>query len=169
MTSVPTSKLPPDGPTAVLRGLRCRCPRCGDGRLFGRFLKVEPACTACGQAFHHHRADDFPPYVVMFIVCHVVGYGIYAAEMKFDGAPLWLHSILWPALAIGLSLALIQPVKGAVVGLQFALGMHGFGERPAFEARDTGGDDGFERRPRGTTDGVRPGGAPRAPLAQPET
>ncbi len=168
MTSVPLSKLRPDGPTAVLRGLRCRCPRCGEGRLFGRFLKVEPACTACGQAFHHHRADDFPPYIVMFIVGHLVGYGIYSAEMHYEGAPLWLHALLWPSLAIGLSLGLLQPVKGAVVGLQFALGMHGFGERSALETRDTGGDDGFERRPRGTTDGVRAGGPPRAPLAQPE-
>ena len=111
---------------AVLRGLRCRCPRCGRGRLFGRFLKVSPACQACGLAFHHHRADDFPPYIVMFVTGHLVGYGIYTAEMRFEDVPVWLHAILWPSLAIGLSLALLQPVKGAVVALQYGLGMHGF-------------------------------------------
>jgi uncharacterized protein (DUF983 family) len=112
---------------AVRRGLSCRCPRCGEGRLFGRFLKVAEECPSCGLEFHHHRADDFPPYIVMFIVGHLVGYGLYAAEMRYDGVPLWIHAVLWPTLAIVLCLALLQPVKGAVVGLQYALGMHGFG------------------------------------------
>ena len=118
---------PPETVLDVWRGLRCRCPRCGEGRLFGRFLKVAPSCTACGQAFHHHRADDFPPYLVMFAVGHICGYGIYIAETRFDDVPLWLHVALWPTLAIGLCLLLLQPVKGAVIGLQYGLGMHGFG------------------------------------------
>lgn len=118
---------PPETGVAVLRGARCRCPACGRGRLFGRFLKVAPACTQCGQEFHHHRADDFPPYIVMFLVGHLVGYGIYLSETRIDDVPLWLHAALWPSLAVGLSLALLQPVKGAVVGLQYGLGMHGFG------------------------------------------
>lgn len=118
----------PDVLAAVRRGLTCRCPRCGKGRLFGRFLKVAPECTACGLVFSHHRADDFPPYIVMFIVGHIVGYGIYSAEMRFDAIPLWFHIALWPALTIVLALGLLQPVKGAVVGLQYGLGMHGFGQ-----------------------------------------
>ena len=113
--------------TAFRRGLLCRCPRCGEGKLFGRFLKVAPACESCGLAFSHHRADDFPPYIVMFIVGHLVGYGIYTAEMRFDGVPMWFHAAVWPALVVALALLLLQPVKGAVVGLQFGLGMHGFG------------------------------------------
>lgn len=121
---------PPGHPDVFLsmrRGFRCRCPACGRGRLFGRFLKVEPACSVCGQEFHHHRADDFPPYIVMFLVGHIVGYGIYMTEIHGDNVPLLLHAILWPSLAICLSLGLIQPVKGAVVGLQYGLRMHGFG------------------------------------------
>ncbi len=133
---------------AVWRGFNCRCPRCGEGRLFGKFLKVEHACSACGQEFHHHRADDFPPYIVMFIVGHLLGYGIYVSEMRFEGLPLWLHALLWPTLAIVLCLALLQPIKGAVVGLQYGLGMHGFG-RPgsAAEIRSRAGDE-SERRSR---------------------
>lgn len=118
---------PPPLVRDVLRGFRSRCPACGTGRLFGRFLKVAPHCESCGQAFHHHRADDFPPYIVMFAVGHLCGYGIYVAETRFEGVPLWLHAVLWPSLAIGLSLALLQPVKGAVIGLQYGLGLHGFG------------------------------------------
>lgn len=116
----------PDVATCIRRGFLCRCPACGRGRLFGRFLKVEPSCSSCSQEFHHHRADDFPPYLVMFLVGHIVGYGIYATEMHAENVPLLLHVLLWPALAIALSLALLQPVKGAVIGLQYGLGMHGF-------------------------------------------
>jgi uncharacterized protein (DUF983 family) len=111
---------------AMKRGFVGRCPACGQGRLFGRFLKVADQCEACGTAFHHHRADDLPPYLVIFLVGHLIGYGILTAETRFD-VPLWLHLAAWPALTLVLCLALLQPVKGAVVGLQYALGMHGFG------------------------------------------
>ena len=112
--------------TAMRRGFLGRCPACGKGRLFGRFLKVADRCDACGTEFHHHRADDFPPYIVMFLVGHLVGYGILMTETRME-VPMWLHLALWPALTLVLCLALIQPVKGSVVGLQYALGMHGFG------------------------------------------
>lgn len=118
---------PPPVARAVQRGFLGRCPACGRGRLFRRFLKVADRCNACGQALHHHRADDFPAYVVMFLVAHVVGYGIYAAETRFDAVPLWLHIAVWPTLTLVLGLALLQPVKGGIVGLQYALRMHGFG------------------------------------------
>lgn len=111
---------------AMKRGFRGRCPACGKGRLFGRFLKVADRCEVCGTEFHHHRADDLPPYLVIFIVGHLVGYGIFMSETRFE-MPLWAHLAIWPLLTCVLSLLLLQPVKGAVVGLQFALGMHGFG------------------------------------------
>ena len=120
-------ELSPPVARAVQRGFLGRCPACGWGRLFGRFLKVADHCDACGQEFHHHRADDFPAYIVMFLVGHVVGYGIYTAETRFDDVPLWLHAAVWPLLTLVLCLALLQPVKGAIVGLQYALRMHGFG------------------------------------------
>ena len=133
---------------AARRGLLGRCPRCGEGRLFGRYLKVAESCESCGLELHHHRADDFPPYIVMFIVGHLVGYGIYVAETRFDDVPLWLHVALWPALALILCLLLLQPVKGGVVGLQYALGMHGFANASRLITGGPGeaGEDGFERR-----------------------
>ena len=112
--------------TGIGRGLRGRCPACGGGRLFPRFLKVAEQCRDCGTDLHHHRADDLPPYIVILIVGHILGWGILMAETEFE-APLWLHLAVWPLLALVLCLVLLQPVKGAVVGLQYALGMHGFG------------------------------------------
>jgi uncharacterized protein (DUF983 family) len=111
---------------AMRRGFLGRCPVCNKGRLFGRFLKVADHCDACGTEFHHHRADDLPPYLVIFVVSHLVGYGILMTETKLE-MPMWVHLATWPALALILCLALLQPMKGAVVGLQYALGMHGFG------------------------------------------
>ena len=108
------------------RGLVGRCPACGQGRLFGRFLKVCDECPSCGAELHHHRADDLPPCLVILIVAHLVGWGILIAETRFEGVPLWLHLAVWPALTVILCLALLQPVKGAVVGLQYGLSMHGF-------------------------------------------
>lgn len=163
--TIPDRAGPPDAVQAARRGFLCRCPACGKGRLFGRFLKVEPACSACGQPFHHHRADDFPPYLVMLLVGHIVGYGIYATEMHVEDVPLLLHVLLWPSLAVGLSLALLQPVKGAVIGLQYGLGMHGF-DRSSRSVRQE--DDG-ERRAGREAEGLLPERGPGAALAKPET
>ncbi len=93
--------------------------------MFHRFLKVADHCEACGTELHHHRADDFPPYLVILVVGHLLGWGILMTETRLD-VPLWLHMAVWPALAVILCLLLLQPMKGAVVGLQYALGMHGF-------------------------------------------
>ena len=123
---------------AVGRGFAGACPHCARGRVFRGFLKVAQTCDECGLELHHHRADDLPPYLVIFVVGHVVGYGILVSELRFD-VPLWLHLAVWPALTLVLSLALLQPVKGAVVGLQYALGMHGFDPPPRGPAlRDQG-------------------------------
>jgi uncharacterized protein (DUF983 family) len=127
---------------AMRRGFLGRCPACDKGRLFGRFLKVVDHCEACGTEFHHHRADDLPPYLVIFIVGHLIGYGILMTETEME-VPMWVHLAVWPALTLILCLALLQPMKGAVVGLQYALGMHGFGAARARKAdEDNARDDG---------------------------
>lgn len=126
-----TDALPRSGIVpSMMRGFRCRCPHCGEGRMFGRFLKVRPECESCGLELRHHRADDLPPYVVIFIVAHIVGYLILETELRLD-VPLWVQLAIWPPVTLVLALALLQPVKGAVVGLQYALGMHGFATLPS--------------------------------------
>ena len=111
----------------LLRGLLGRCPACGEGHLFRAFVKVADACEKCGEPFHHHRADDFPAYVVIVLVGHIVVPLVLAVETAWAW-PMWLHMLVWPATIAILSLALLQPVKGAIVALQWALGMHGFEE-----------------------------------------
>lgn len=114
---------------AVAHGLKGRCPHCGRGHLFRAFLKPVDSCEACGEELHHQRADDLPPYIVITIVGHIVVGGILLAE-KYGDWPMWWHMALWPALTLILSFALMQPVKGGVVGLQWAVRLHGFGSEP---------------------------------------
>ncbi|MCF3935521.1 DUF983 domain-containing protein [Acuticoccus sp. M5D2P5] len=111
---------------SLYHGARCRCPKCGTGRLFGRFLKVEPVCAHCGEELHHQRADDAPPYMVMLIVGHVVIGLMLSFEIAYHPA-MWLHAAIFLPMAIAMSLVLLQPVKGTLIGLQWANEMHGFG------------------------------------------
>ena len=111
---------------AMARGFRCRCPNCGESRLFASFVKTADRCENCGEEFFHHRADDFPAYLVIVIVGHVL-VGAFMGVEAMVTLSTWQHLAIWVPLTIGLALALLQPVKGAVVGLQWALYMHGFG------------------------------------------
>ena len=111
---------------SMLRGLKCRCPNCGEGKLFASFSKPVVACANCGEDMHHHRADDFPAYIVIFIVGHVVVAGYLAVEMLVAWNS-WQHMAVWMPVTLVMSIALLQPLKGAVIGLQWALRMHGFG------------------------------------------
>jgi len=116
---------PRDLMLSLWRGSRWRCPRCGEGKLFRAFLKVADECSVCGQHLHHHRADDMPPYVVITIVGHIVVPLAFAVETAFR-PDYWIHLALWIPMIIVLSIALLPSVKGAIVGLQWALRMHGF-------------------------------------------
>src|ERR1700692_4530324 len=110
--------------TALKRGVRGRCPRCGEGKLFRAFLKVDDHCKVCNLDFTPHRADDLPAYLVIVIVGHLVVAAALWIEPVYS-PPVWLQLSISLPLTLILSLVLLQPVKGAVVGLQWALRMHG--------------------------------------------
>ena len=118
--------------TALKRGFRCRCPRCGEGKLFRAFLKVDDHCSVCGLDFTPHRADDLPAYLVIVIVGHIVVPAALWIETNYAPA-VWLQLTVYLSFTLVASLALLQPVKGAVVGLQWALRMHGFDENAPSE------------------------------------
>ncbi len=116
--------------TALARGAKGKCPQCGKGGMFDGFLGISHTCSHCGQELHHHRADDAPPYVVMFIVGHVVVALMLWWEQTAP-PPLWLHGAVFLPLTVVLCLALLRPVKGALVGYQWANRMHGFAPQGA--------------------------------------
>ena len=113
--------------TAMKRGFRGRCPRCGEGKLFRAFLKVDNKCPVCGLDFTPHRADDLPANLVIIIVGHVMVPLALWIEINYSPPVVLQLAIYLPATLLA-SLLLLQPVKGAVVGLQWALRMHGFDE-----------------------------------------
>ena len=118
--------------TAMKRGFRCRCPRCGEGKMFRAFLKTADNCSVCGLDFTPHRADDLPAYLVIVIVGHIVVPAALWIETNYAPA-VWLQLTVYLSFTLVASLALLQPVKGAVVGLQWALRMHGFDENAPSE------------------------------------
>ena len=111
---------------ALAKGWRRRCPDCGDSGLFKGYIKVRQACDACGLEFHHHRADDAPPYFTITIVAHIIMPLLLISERTWHFEQ-WLHMALWLPLTLVLTLFLLPRVKGALIGLQWAKQMHGFG------------------------------------------
>ncbi|HOB13765.1 MAG TPA: DUF983 domain-containing protein [Novosphingobium sp.] len=110
---------------AMWRGARFRCPRCGQASLFRKYLKPVDHCPSCHQDWTLHRADDFPPYVSMFLTGHLLAPVLITIGMA-EGLSLWMQIGIAAVLAGALMLALLQPAKGAVIALQWWLGMHGF-------------------------------------------
>ncbi|MEW5422041.1 DUF983 domain-containing protein [Amorphus sp. 3PC139-8] len=110
---------------AVKRGALGKCPACGVGSMFEGYLTVRDHCPACGEALHHHRADDAPPYFTIVIVGHVIVSLVLSVEIALH-PPLWVHALLWGPLTLIASLSLLRPIKGALVAYQWALYMHGF-------------------------------------------
>ena len=111
----------------LTRGLLGRCPHCGEGHLFRAFLKVADHCEKCGEPFRYHRADDFPAYLVIILVGHIVVPLAMWIEIAYSPA-YWLQAAIGLPLMAALAIALLQPMKGVVVALQWHMGMHGFAE-----------------------------------------
>lgn len=107
------------------RGWRRCCPACGEGALLHAYLKVTPGCAVCGEELHHHRADDFPAYIVIVLLGHLLVPLVVEVELRWEPA-WWVHLLLWLPLTLLLTYLLLPRVKGAVVGLQWHMGLHGF-------------------------------------------
>jgi uncharacterized protein (DUF983 family) len=109
--------------SALANGLKCRCPRCGQGRLFWRYLKIVERCENCGLELNRARADDLPAYIGITIVGHV----LVMALLHFQDVTIqpWIYLLVMGALAVVLPLAMLPSIKGAVVAIQWANRMHG--------------------------------------------
>ena len=111
---------------AMRRGFLGRCPRCGQGHMFDGYLAVNDTCPVCGEELHHQRAQDASPYLTILVVGHAVVALLMSTEAMTDTIPLWVHLVVWPLVALLMCLALLRPIKGALVGYQWALHVHGF-------------------------------------------
>jgi uncharacterized protein (DUF983 family) len=104
--------------TAVMRGVTCRCPRCGKGRVFQGFLTVAPRCEQCGLDYSFVDSADGPAFFVMFIAGFIVTGAALAVEFAY-APPYWVHALLWTPLILITTIAPLRPVKGLLISLQY--------------------------------------------------
>jgi uncharacterized protein (DUF983 family) len=103
----------------ISAGLRGRCPRCGEGRLFAGFLSVGKSCEACGLDYSFADGGDGPAVFVILIVGFiVVGLALWLEVTA--GPPLWVHFLLWIPLVLILCLPALRLLKGVLINLQYA-------------------------------------------------
>ena len=116
-----------DRPTwpAIAKGFRCKCPKCGEGKLLHSYLKVNDTCPGCGQELFHHRADDGPAYLTILFVGHLLAPALHVSYVHWRPDPLTM-AIAFSIGCVGLSLFLLPRLKGAIVAYQWARRMHGF-------------------------------------------
>lgn len=110
---------------ALALALRGKCPACGEGRMFRGFLKPNPSCGHCGQGWDVSRADDFPAYIVILLLGHILVPLMIEVNAALD-VPLLAQGIIWPTIAVVLAAVMIQPAKAAVITFQWSRRMDGF-------------------------------------------
>lgn len=103
---------------SIARGLRGRCPRCGEGRLYQGFLNLRPRCESCGLDYGFADAGDGPAVFVIFIAGFIVVFAALIVEFMYK-PPFWLHAALWLPLILLTTLAPLRPIKGVLIALQY--------------------------------------------------
>lgn len=105
-------------PQAILNGLRCRCPRCGVGRLFPKYLKVADRCTNCGLGLEGHDSGDGAVVPAILIIGSlVVGMALFY-ELNY-APPLWAHVAIWGPVIFILTGLILPLLKGIGIALQY--------------------------------------------------
>ena len=108
--------------TAIMRGLKGRCPACGETKLFRGYLTVVDVCANCAAPLGSARADDAPPYFTILIVAHIVITGMVLVEHLYAPSEL-VQAAIWLPVTTLLCLGLLRPIKGATVGVMLKNGM----------------------------------------------
>ncbi len=98
--------------------LRCRCPRCGEGRLFRGVLEVRPHCEHCDLDLARNDAGDGAAALVILVLGAIIVGLAFWTEFHFN-PPLWVHAILWPLITVPLAIAMIRPTKAGLIAMQY--------------------------------------------------
>ena len=106
------------------RGALGRCPKCGQGRLFGRYLKVVDRCSVCGERYGHYRADDAPPWLTILLVGHITVPVILFVEETFEPPP-WVEFAVYLPLVLLLTLILLPRCKGIILAILWRMKAEG--------------------------------------------
>ncbi len=109
---------------SIVAGFKRKCPSCEAGKIFSGYLKLAEECSNCAAPIGQIRADDFPPYLTIFITAHIIVPALVIVEVNYQ-PPVVAQMIFWAAAAIVISLALLPVLKGGVVGFMWSIGMKG--------------------------------------------
>lgn len=107
-------------PSPHIAGIKGRCPRCGEGRLFSGYLTLKPRCEVCGLDFGFADSGDGPAVFVIFIAGFVVAGLALVVEFMYE-PPYYIHALLWTPLAVLMTLAPLRPLKGLLIAMQYRL------------------------------------------------
>jgi uncharacterized protein (DUF983 family) len=105
-------------PQTILRGLACRCPRCGEGKLYAGFLSLRPACDVCDLDYAFIDTGDGPAIFIIMIAGAIVVAAALIVEIKYQ-PPFWLHGVLWGPLILATTLLPMRSMKSLLIALQF--------------------------------------------------
>ena len=103
---------------SALRGLACKCPRCGKGKLYTGFLTLRPACEKCGLDYAFIDSGDGPAVFIIMIAGAIVVGAALIVEVKYQ-PPFWLHAALWLPLILATTLLPLRSMKALLIALQF--------------------------------------------------
>lgn len=103
---------------AIVRGLRGRCPRCGEGHLFQGFLGLKSSCEHCGLEYGFADAGDGPAVFGILIGGFIVVFAALMVEFAYQ-PPYWVHAALWVPLIFIVTLGPLRPLKGVLIALQY--------------------------------------------------
>ena len=103
---------------AALAGLSCKCPRCGNGKLFQGFVTLRPRCAACGLDYDFADAGDGPAIFIILFAGFIVVAAALVTEVLYQ-PPFWVHAALWLPLIAVLTLGPLRPMKGLLIALQY--------------------------------------------------
>ena len=109
---------PPPTASVLAAGLKGRCPRCGQGALFGRGLALREKCKSCGLNYAFADSGDGPAVFAIFILGFLILGGALLVEFKL-GPPVWVHILLWGILTPLLAFFLLRILKATLIALQF--------------------------------------------------
>lgn len=103
---------------SAIRGIACKCPRCGRGKLYQGFLTLRPACEQCGLDYAFIDAGDGPAVFVILIAGFIVVAAALIVEVKYQ-PPFWVHAALWVPLVLAVTLWPLRALKALLIALQF--------------------------------------------------
>ena len=114
----PMTDIPPTVTESAIRGIACRCPRCGKGKLYSGFLTLAPRCQACGLDYAFIDAGDGPAVFIIMLAGAIVVAAALIVEVKYQ-PPFWVHAALWLPLIVVTTILPLRSMKALLIALQF--------------------------------------------------